>query len=151
MDGEEIKYMRIRQVLSSLTGIAEVCIFSGVTSFLKVMVCNPKNGCTLDKAHTCKSQQCMLLGLWDVAEDLRSSDTQLWRQRIFLSAVMQKWSFILQTKQNKTHSPVLIPPATGLATPKIDSLRRYLYTKTIIVTLLTITWFPRFHLCLASE
>lgn len=31
---------------------------------------------------------------------------------------MQKWSFILQTKQNQTHFPVFIPLATGLATPK---------------------------------
>lgn len=64
-----------------------------------------------------------------------------------------KMKIYLKKKTAKKNPPLSCTHSTdkpGLATPKIESLRRYFYTKTFLVTLLTITWFPDFHLCLAS-
>ena len=155
MDSEETKYMCGRYVLPSLIGIAEVCIFSGVASILKGIFCIPKYGYTLNKPHRRKSQQCLLLGVWDADEELRGSCTQLWRQELFSDCkATQKSSSILwkkkQTKKQKPFSCTHCTGKLGLAIPKTESLRRYLYTKSVLVALLTRTRFPDFHLCLAS-
>lgn len=128
-------------VLPPFIGIAQ--IFSRVSPFLKGLVCAPKYGHTLNKPRSCKSQPCALLGVWDAAEELRGSDTRLWRHGLFSECkVTQKWN---KTKQNP-FSCTYSTGKPGLATSKIESLGRYLYTKTILVPLLTIIQFPDSHL-----
>lgn len=155
MDGEQTKYLCIREVLP-ISGVAEVCIGSRVVFLCKGVVCTPKCGQTQNKYHGCTSQH-YGAGHQGYSWGIRGSDTQLWRQGGFfwVQNYTKKKRALIKNKTGKQTNPANTQEKkfcthftgqTYLATPKTETVRRYLYFNTILTRLLSITWLPHFHL-----
>lgn len=106
MDGEQTKYLCIREVLP-ISGVAEVCIGSRVVFLSKGVVCTPKCGQTQNKYHGCTSQH-YGAGHQGYSWGIRGSDTQLWRQGGFFlvqNYTKKKKRSLIKNKTGKQTNP----------------------------------------------